>query len=62
VPWPERTLQLTLSGDGAPPEISLQGGGATVTLDFPLSEADASDLAGQIRNALADFPPRGGAA
>ena len=23
---------------------------------------DASDLAGQIRNALADFPPRGGAA
>jgi hypothetical protein len=62
VPWPKRTLQLTLTGEGAPPQTSLQGRDATVTLDFPLSEADASDFAGQIRDALADFPPRGGAA
>jgi hypothetical protein len=62
VPWPKRTLQLTLSGEGAPPQPSLQGRGGEATLEFPLSEADASDLAGQIRNALADFPPRGGAA
>jgi hypothetical protein len=62
VPWPKRTLQLTLSGESAPPETSLHGGEATVTLDFALSEADASDLAEQIRDALADFPPRGGAA
>ena len=62
VPWPKRTLQLTFSGEGAPPPTSLQGRDATVTLDFPLSESDASDLAGQIRDALADFPPRGGAA
>ena len=62
VPWPKRTLQLTLSGEGAPPQTSLQGREATVTLDFPLSEADAAELAAQIRDALADFPPRGGAA
>jgi hypothetical protein len=62
VPWPKRTLQLTLSGEGAPPETSLHGGEATVTLEFSVSEAEASDLAEQIRDALADFPPRGGAA
>jgi hypothetical protein len=33
-----------------------------VTLDFALPEADAAALAGQIRDALADFPTRGGAA
>ena len=62
MPWPKRTLQLTLSGEGAPPQTPFQGREEAVTLDFPLSEADASDLAEQIRDALADFPPRGGAA
>jgi len=62
VPWPKRTLQLTFTGEGAPQAVSAQEREAGVTLEFPLSEADARELAGQIRNALADFPPRGGAA
>ena len=62
VPWPKRTLQLTFTGEGAPPAVSAHEKEAGVTLEFPLSEADAKDLAGQIRDALADFPTRGGAA
>ena len=62
VPWPKRTLQLTFTGEGAPQEIPDPEKEAGVTLEFPLSEADATELAGQIRNALSDFPIRGGAA
>ena len=61
VPWPTRTLLLTLSGAGAaqaPAGEAAEG----VTLEFPLSGADASALASQIRDALSDFPIRGGAA
>ena len=62
VPWPKRTLQLILSGEGAPHEMSEAEKAEGITLEFPLSEADASGLAAQIRDALADFPIRGGAA
>ena len=62
VPWPQRTLQVTLSGPGAPPAASDQEKATAVMLEFPLSETDASELAGQIRDALSDFPIRGGAA
>jgi hypothetical protein len=62
VPWPTRTLQLILSGEGAPQELPDAEKDAGVTLEFPLSEADATELAAQIRDALADFPLRGGAA
>jgi hypothetical protein len=62
VPWPKRTLQVTLTGEGAPQAMSVREKEAGVTLEFPLSETDASELAGQIREALADFPTRGGAA
>jgi hypothetical protein len=62
VPWPKRTLQLTFTGEGAPQELSDQDRETGVTLEFSLSEADAIELAGQIRDALSNFPVRGGAA
>jgi hypothetical protein len=62
VPWPKRTLQLTLSGAGAPQSDEGGEAGEGVTLEFPLSGAEASALASQIRDALSDFPIRGGAA
>ena len=62
LPWPRPTLQLTLSGPGAPPAASDQERETGVMLEFPLSGPDASDLARQIRDALSEFPIRGGAA
>jgi len=62
VPWPKRTLQLTLAGEGAPQELSAHEKEAGVMLEFPLPPADATALAAEIRAALADFPVRGGAA
>jgi hypothetical protein len=62
VPWPKRTLQLTLTGEVAPPAVAAHEKEAGVTLEFPLSEGDAKEFAGEIRDALADFPVRGGAA
>jgi hypothetical protein len=62
VPWPKRTLQLTLTGPVAPQPKAGEKDNGAVTLEFPLSETDASALAAQIRDALSDFPIRGGAA
>ena len=61
-PWPGRALQLTLRHESAPPsatDVERQSG---VTLEFRLREGEPAALAAEIRDALSDFPVRGGAA
>jgi hypothetical protein len=62
VPWPKPALQLTLSGEAGPPANAAEEQKPEVTLEFGLSAADPTALAAQIRDALSDFPIRGGAA
>ena len=61
-PWPQRTLHVTLSHASAPESIPERDRVSGVTLPFPLPEGAATALAVEIRDALADFPIRGGAA
>jgi hypothetical protein len=61
-PWPERAVQLTFAHESAPPtrsEVERRNG---ITVEFPLSGSQATALAVEIRQALTDYPIRGGAA
>ena len=61
-PWPQRAVQLTFAHDSAPStrsEVERRNG---VTVEFPLSGSQAAALATEIRQALTDYPIRGGAA
>ena len=61
-PWPRRALHVTLNRELAPSQAAGEGTGGGLTLEFPLPEVDAVELAAQVRSALVDFPVRGGAA
>ena len=61
-PWPERAVQLTLAQESAPSSLSVDDRRAGVTVAFPMPGATAVDLASEIREALVDYPIRGGAA
>jgi hypothetical protein len=61
-PWPLPAVQLTFAHESAPPsrsEVERRNG---VTVEFPLSAQQAAALAGDIRQALVEYPIRGGAA
>jgi hypothetical protein len=62
VPWPRRTVQLTLAHESAPSSMSDDERRAGVTVEFPLSAEQTETFAAEIRQALNDYPIRGGAA
>jgi hypothetical protein len=53
-------LRLTFARESAPPWLGADD--PRVTLDFPLAETDVREAAAELRNALIEFPIRGGAA
>ena len=62
VPSPHRAVQLTLAHESAPASLSELQRRAGVTVEFPLSVQQAATFAAEIRQALHDYPIRGGAA
>jgi hypothetical protein len=62
VPWPRRAVQLTLAHESAPESLTDDQRRAGVTLEFPLSAQQTATFAAEIRQALTDYPIRGGAA
>jgi hypothetical protein len=62
VPWPRRAVQLTLAHESAPASMSELQRRAGVTVEFPLSVQQTETFAAEIRQALSDYPIRGGAA
>ena len=62
VPWPRRAVQLTFARESAPSSMSDDERRAGVTVEFPLSVQQTETLAAEIRQALNDYPIRGGAA
>jgi hypothetical protein len=61
-PWPRRAVQLTLAHESAPPSLSEVERRTGATVEFPMSSSQAAALASEIRQALLDYPIRGGAA
>jgi len=61
-PWPQRAVQLTFAHESAPSTRSEVERRTGVTVEFPLSGSQAAALATEIRQALTDYPIRGGAA
>jgi hypothetical protein len=61
VPSP-RAVQLTLAHESAPASLSELQRRAGVTVEFPLSVQQTETFAAEIRQALHDYPIRGGAA
>ena len=60
---PEPVLRVTFARQSAPPSVvSDQEREAGVAVDFPLAGIDTTAVAGEIRDALEDYPIRGGAA
>jgi hypothetical protein len=59
---PQPTLRVKFAHESAPPWVSEHERVAGVFVDFPLSEADVAVAADELREALNDFPIRGGAA
>ena len=59
---PTPTLRVKFAHESAPPWVSEHQRVAGVFVDFPLSEADVAVAADELRDALNDFPIRGGAA
>jgi hypothetical protein len=62
VPWPRRAVQLTLAHESAPSSMSDHERQTGVTVEFPLSEQQTTTFAAEIRQALSEYPIRGGAA
>jgi hypothetical protein len=62
VPWPRRAVQLTLAHESAPSSMSDDERRAGVTVEFPLSVQQTATFAAEIRQALSEYPIRGGAA
>ena len=61
VPSP-RAVQLTLAHESAPTSMSELERRAGVTVEFPLSVQQTESFAAEIRQALHEYPIRGGAA
>jgi hypothetical protein len=61
VPSP-RAVQLTLAHESAPASMSELQRRAGLTVEFPLSVQQTESFAAEIRQALHDYPIRGGAA
>lgn len=62
-PWPLPTIRIRFAHQSAPPWLtSADERSAGITLDFVTSPDHAKALAADLRNALDEFPPRGGAA
>jgi hypothetical protein len=59
---PESVLRIRFAHESAPPHLDEEARFAGVVMELPLSEVDLRAAAGEIRNALIDFPIRGGAA
>ena len=59
---PAATLRVKFSHDSAPPWLTEHERFAGVVVDFPLEETDLAVAADELRDALNDFPTRGGAA
>jgi hypothetical protein len=59
---PVPTLRVRLAHESAPPWATDQERLSGVFVDFPLEEADVAVAADELRDALNDFPIRGGAA
>jgi hypothetical protein len=62
VPWPRRTVQLTLAHESAPASLSEVARRSGITVEFPLSVQQTATFAAEIRQALHEYPIRGGAA
>ena len=62
VPWPRRAVQLTLAHESAPSTLPDDQRRTGVTVEFPLSERQTAAFAAEIRQALSEYPIRGGAA
>jgi hypothetical protein len=62
VPWPHRAVQLTLAHESAPASLSDVERRNGVTVEFPLSVQQTATFAAEIRQALDEYPIRGGAA
>ena len=62
VPSPHRAVQLTLAHESAPASMSELQRRSGVTVEFPLSVQQTETFAAEIRQALHDYPIRGGAA
>ena len=62
-PWPLPTIRIRFAHGSAPPWLTnADERSAGITLDFVTSPDHAKALAADLRNALDEFPPRGGAA
>jgi hypothetical protein len=62
-PRPEPVVRIRFAHESAPPWMTHEQERISgLTLDFPMSRQQASDLAEEVRNALVDYPERGGAA
>jgi len=60
---PEPVLRVRFAHESAPPWIEDVGARAAgVTLEFPFSELNTVAIAAELRNALMEYPIRGGAA
>lgn len=62
VPWPQRAVHLTLAHESAPSSMPDNARRAGVTVEFLLSAEQTETFAAQIRQALHEYPIRGGAA
>jgi hypothetical protein len=62
-PRPEPVVRIRFAHESAPPWMTQDPERiAGLTLDFPMSKQQAADLAAEVRNALVEYPERGGAA
>ena len=62
VPRPRPAVQVTLAHESAPASLSEVERRIGVTVEFPLSVQQTATLAAEIRQALHEYPVRGGAA
>jgi hypothetical protein len=61
-PWPRPTLHIRFAGASAPPWLAPEERETGTTLEFETSIDHARQLADVLRDALTDYPTRGGAA
>jgi hypothetical protein len=62
MPWPSPVIQVRFAAGSAPPWLQPEEREQGTTLDFATSAEHARALAAELREALAEFPTRGGAA
>jgi hypothetical protein len=62
MPWPSPVIQIRFAAGSAPPWLREQERQQGATLEFTTSTEHARALAAELRQALEEFPTRGGAA